>query len=149
MLMEKDDAWFMGEALKEARQAFEKNEVPIGAVIVCKKKIIARAHNQVELLNDATAHAEILALTSASAFLGSKYLPEAQLYVTLEPCLMCAAAIFWAKLGGLVYGAADNRYGFSSLNGKILHPKTRLATGIRAEECGGLMREFFKTKRKL
>ena len=142
------DDFFMQEALKEAKKAFDADEVPIGAVIVCGNKIIARAHNLTERLNDVTAHAEMQAITSASNFLNGKYLNECTLYVTLEPCVMCAGAIAWAQFGRLVYGAPDTKRGFNLLNEKnILHPKTEIKSGILKEECAILIRTFFQKKR--
>lgn len=143
------DEQYMQEALKEAQKAFEKDEVPVGAVIVMNDKIIARGHNQVELLNDSTAHAEILALTTAFNFLSSKYLPEATLYVTVEPCLMCSGALYWSKIGRIVYGATDEKNGYRRSTGhkNPFHPKTELAGGILKDECGRLMKDFFKSKR--
>lgn len=146
--MEKDDTHFMQEALKEARKAFALDEVPVGAVIVCEGKIIARAHNLSEKLTDATAHAEMQAFTSASSFLGGKYLNECTLYVTLEPCPMCAGASFWTQLGKIVYGAKDDKRGYTILNPQIIHPKTKIISGILAQECGDLVSEFFRAKRK-
>ena len=142
------DEYFMQEAIKEAKKAFAANEVPIGAVIVCKGKIIARAHNLTELLNDVTAHAEMQAITSASNFLNGKYLNDCSIYVTIEPCLMCAGAIFWAQFGKLVYGAQDTKRGFNLLSRKeILHPKTEIISGVLKEECAFLMKTFFLQKR--
>jgi tRNA(adenine34) deaminase len=151
------DEYFMQQALKEARQAFDEDEVPIGAVVVLNNKIIARGHNQTEMLNDSTAHAEILALTSAYSYLGAKYLPEATLYVTVEPCLMCCGALYWGKLGRIVYGASDEKSGglrfFTDEDGLIIpekwpfHPKTELVKDVLAEECGMLMKTFFRSKR--
>lgn len=146
--MQKDDTYFMQEALKEARKAFELDEVPVGAVIVCDGKIIARAHNLSEKLTDATAHAEMQAFTMASSFLGGKYLNECTLYVTIEPCPMCAGASFWAQLGKIVYGARDEKRGYSIFSNKLIHPKTKVVSGILTEECRELMKEFFKKKRK-
>ena len=137
----------MQEALKEARKAFDADEVPVGAVIVCEGRIIARAHNLSERLTDSTAHAEMQAFTSASSHLGGKYLKECTLYVTLEPCPMCAGASFWAQVGKIVYGAKDEKRGYSTLSKKIIHPKTKIVSGILAEECGKLMSDFFKKKR--
>ena len=137
----------MQEALKEARKAFELDEVPVGAVIVCERKIIARAHNLSEKLTDSTAHAEMQAFTMASSFLGGKYLKECTLYVTIEPCPMCAGASFWTQLGKIVYGAKDEKRGYSTISEKIIHPKTKIVSGILAEECGELMNFFFKKKR--
>ncbi|MDE3236831.1 MAG: nucleoside deaminase [Bacteroidota bacterium] len=144
-----NDEYFMQQALKEAEEAFDKDEVPVGAVVVVDNKIIARGHNQVELLNDATAHAEILALTSAFSFLGAKYLPEATLYVTLEPCLMCCGALYWSKIGRIVYGASDPKNGYQHLTKEHwpFHPKTVLTHGILEAECSFLMKSFFKNKR--
>lgn len=143
------DEYYMQQALKEAQKAFDKDEVPIGAVVVMQDKIIARAHNQVELLNDSTAHAEILALTTAYNFLGSKYLPDATLYVTIEPCLMCSGALYWSKIGRIVFGAPDdkNSYRKSTGNNNPFHPKTVITGGILEEECVSLMKNFFKSKR--
>lgn len=144
-----DDIYFMQQALKEACIAFEEDEVPVGAVVVINNKIIARGHNQVELLTDTTAHAEILALTSAFNFLGAKYLPDATLYVTLEPCLMCCGALYWSKIGGIVYGASDEKNGYKQITKENwpFHPKTKLTNGVLADECAQLMRSFFKSKR--
>jgi tRNA(adenine34) deaminase len=139
--------YFMREALKEAQVAFDKDEVPIGAVIVHKNKIIARAHNLVETLNDPTAHAEMQAITSATNTIGGKYLNECSLYVTVEPCSMCAAACFWAQIEILVYGANDEKRGFSTISEKLLHPKTQIIKGIIATEPAELMIEFFRRKR--
>ncbi|MBI4946940.1 MAG: nucleoside deaminase [Bacteroidetes bacterium] len=145
--MEKDDEYYMQEALKEARKAFELDEVPVGAVVVCDGKIIARAHNLSERLTDSTAHAEMQAFTSAASYLGGKYLNECTLYVTIEPCPMCAGASFWTQLGKIVYGAKDEKRGYSVLNDKIVHPKTKIVSGILKEECSELMKEFFRRKR--
>lgn len=134
---------FMKEAYKEALYAFKENEIPVGAVVVCKNKIIARAHNQTEVLNDVTAHAEMIALTSAANHLGSKYLNECELYVTLEPCVMCAGAIFWAQFGKLIYGASDIKRGFMTIGQKILHPKTEVIQGVMAKESEELIHKFF------
>lgn len=141
------DIHFMQEAYKEARRAFDEAEVPIGAVLVCKNKIVARAYNQVERLKDATAHAEILAITGASATLQSKYLKECTLYLTLEPCGMCAGAMFWSQLGKLVYGADDPKRGYTILNPGMLHPKTEVQKGLMAEECGKIIKDFFALRR--
>lgn len=158
-----DDEYYMQQALKEAQKAYLEEEVPIGAVIVMQNKIISRGYNQVEKLNDSTAHAEIIALTSAYNFLGSKYLPEASLYVTIEPCLMCAGALYWSKIGRVVYGADDEKNGALGLTcrtnavedsgtakkevRKILHPKTEIISGVCGAECRKLIRNFFKVKR--
>ncbi len=142
------DEQFMREALKEAQKAFDVDEVPVGAVIVCNNQIIARAHNLTECLNDVTAHAEMQGITSAANFLNGKYLNECTLYVTLEPCVMCAGAISWAQLGKLVYGASDTKRGFNLLNEKrVLHPKTIVRSGVLEEECAALMKTFFQKKR--
>jgi tRNA(adenine34) deaminase len=140
--------YFMGEALKEARKALENGEVPVGAVVVCQNKIIARAHNQTEQLNDATAHAEMLAITSASNYLGSKYLNECILYVTLEPCVMCAGALHWVQLQKLIYGAVDEQRGYSLIKKPLLHPKTEVLKGIAEQESKALLAQFFKRLRE-
>ncbi len=142
------DEYFMNEALKEARYAFEEDEVPIGAVIVMKNKIIARAHNLTEKLNDVTAHAEMQAFTSAANNLGAKYLQEATLYVTVEPCIMCAGASYWSQIQKIVIGTSDNKRGFSNIKEQILHPKTIVVNGILEEECKELMQRFFQLKRE-
>ena len=148
MLTVYSDTYYMQQALAEARKAFEAGEVPVGAVIVCDNRMVARAHNQTELLTDVTAHAEILALTAASSHLGSKYLPDCTLYVTLEPCVMCAGALAWAQMGRIVYGASDEKRGFMLSGGKaLLHPKPRLELGILEVECAALLKDFFKNKR--
>ena len=142
------DEEYMQVALKEAMKAFEKEEVPVGAIIVLQDKIIAKAYNQVELLTDSTAHAEIIALTSAYQFLGSKYLPGATLYVTIEPCLMCCGALYWSKISRVVYGASDEKNGYrKSTKANPFHPKTEITGGILADECAGLMKTFFKERR--
>lgn len=140
---------FMKQALVEAQKAFDKDEVPVGAVVVLKNRIIARAHNQVELLNDSTAHAEILALTTAFQYMGSKYLPEATLYVTLEPCLMCSGAMYWSKIGSIVFGAYDEKNGYRKSTGEHnpFHPKTLITGGVLKDECVQLMKLFFQNKR--
>jgi tRNA(adenine34) deaminase len=144
-----DDQYFMQQALVQARMAFEANEVPVGAVVVLQNRIIARGHNQVEQLTDATAHAEMLAITSAFHALGAKYLPDATLYVTLEPCLMCCGALFWGKIGRVVFGAPDPKNGFKSKTAPHwpLHPKTELVGGVLEVECAALMTAFFRNKR--
>ncbi len=141
------DEHFMREALKEAQKAFIADEIPVGAVVVCNKQIIARAHNLTERLNDATAHAEMQAFTSAENYLGSKYLNECTLYVTLEPCVMCAGAAFWTQIGEVVYGAKDEKRGFTLLGKKILHPKTKVRFGILETECSEILKEFFRKNR--
>ncbi len=147
MLTIHSDGYFMEQALREAEQAFREGEVPVGAVITCQNQIIARAHNRTEHLTDVTAHAEIIAMTAAADFLNSKYLTDCTLYVTLEPCVMCAGAIFWAQLGRIVYGAPDDKRGFMRFGRKILHPKTKVEYGIMQEECRDLLRAFFAGKR--
>jgi tRNA(adenine34) deaminase len=142
------DEYFMREALKEANKALAIGEVPVGAVVVCMNRIIARAHNQTEKLTDATAHAEMLAVTAASNHLGSKYLNECTLYVTLEPCVMCAGALHWVQLQKLVFGASDVQRGFSLVNSPLLHPRTELVKGVKAEESKKLINSFFKELRK-
>ncbi|HLU89993.1 MAG TPA: nucleoside deaminase [Cyclobacteriaceae bacterium] len=141
------DEYFMNEALKEANKAFEEGEIPVGAVVVCGKRIIARAYNQTEKLNDVTAHAEILAITAASVGLGSKYLNECKLYVTLEPCVMCAGASYWAKLQEIHFGAEDPRRGFAKIQEPLLHPRTKVHQGLLAVESKMLLDAFFKTLR--
>lgn len=141
------DEYFMREAYKEAEKAYTADEVPIGAVIVVNKKIISRAYNLTEKLNDVTAHAEMQAITSAANYLGSKYLVDCILYVTVEPCIMCAGALAWSQIGKIIYATSDNRRGFSSVNQKILHPKTEVVSGIMEEECKQLMKQFFQQKR--
>jgi tRNA(adenine34) deaminase len=155
--MPENDEYYMRQALKEAQKAYDEGEVPIGAVIVMQDKIIARAYNQVEKLNDSTAHAEIIALTSAYNYLGAKYLPEATLYVTIEPCLMCAGALYWSKIGKIVYAAEDEKNGYkkfltpgSSPHGEgrnPFHPKTEIISGVCKDECAALIKEFFKVRR--
>ncbi len=148
MLSVQSDQYFMQQALAEAQRAYESGEVPVGAVIVSEGRIIARAHNQTEQLTDVTAHAEILAITAASHHLGGKYLPTCTLYVTLEPCVMCAGALAWAQLGRLVYGASDDKRGFMLFGGKqLLHPKTKVELGVLEEECTRLLKAFFRSKR--
>ena len=146
------DEYYMQQALKEAQKAYEEDEVPVGAVVVMNERIIARGYNQVEKLTDSTAHAEIIALTAAFNFLGSKYLPEATLYVTVEPCVMCSGALYWSKIGRVVYGANDDKNGYSRITGREkklspFHPKTIIVAGILKEECALLMKDFFKAKR--
>lgn len=138
----------MREALKEARKAFDEGEIPVGAVVVCKNKVIARAHNQTERLNDATAHAEMLAVTAAANYLGSKYLDECALYVTLEPCAMCAGALHWSQLQRLVYSADDPQRGYQTVKSRLLHPRTEVVKGIRKEESKKLIEEFFRLLRE-
>lgn len=139
--------YYMREALKEAHRALLKDEIPVGAIVVCSDKIIARAHNLTETLNDVTAHAEMQAFTAAANHLGGKYLDQCTMYVTLEPCLMCAGASYWTQLGKIIYGAADLKRGFTLVSKKILHPKTEVTKGILAAECAALLTDFFKKKR--
>ncbi len=145
--MKLDDQYFMKQALKEAEKAFDRDEVPVGVVIVCDNKVIARAHNLTETLVDVTAHAEMQAITMAANVLGGKYLTDCTLYVTLEPCVMCAGAISWAQLGRVVYGAADEKKGYHTYSHSVFHPKTEITSGILAEECASLLKDFFKSKR--
>lgn len=153
------DEYFMLQALKEAKKAYDEDEVPVGAVVTLNDKIISRGHNQVERLNDPTAHAEIIALTSAFNFLGSKYLPEASIYITVEPCLMCAGALYWCKIMKVVYGAPDTKNGYRKyiepcptleqigVAPRPFHPKTIVIDGVLSLECASLMKDFFKAKR--
>lgn len=141
------DEHFMKEALKEAQKAFNEDEVPVGAVVVCDNKIIARAHNMTERLNDVTAHAEMLAFTSATDFLGGKYLNECTLYVTLEPCVMCAGASYWTQLKKIVFAASDEKRGFERISPSLLHPKTQVVKGILETESAQLLQTFFQKKR--
>ena len=147
MLSTTNDTYFMQQAFIEARKAFDAGEVPVGAVIVCEGRIIARGFNQTERLNDVTAHAEIIAMTAATDYLGSKYLDECTLYVTLEPCPMCAGALAWAQLSSLVFAASDDKRGFMRFGKELLHPKTKVAMGMMQDECGHLIKQFFKEKR--
>ena len=142
-----DDTYFMRQALAEARKASEKDEIPVGAIVVAGTRIIARAHNLTETLHDVTAHAEMQALTAAANTLDSKYLDGCTLYVTLEPCIMCAGATFWTQIGRIVYGASDPKRGFRQNGGNILHPKTSVTGGVLEEECSLLLTDFFKGKR--
>jgi tRNA(adenine34) deaminase len=143
-----DDAYFMREALKEAKEAENKDEVPVGAVIVYNNRIIARAHNQVETLKDTTAHAEMLAFTAATEFVGGKYLNDCVLYVTLEPCVMCAGAAYWTRIMKIVYAANDEKRGYSKIKENILHPKTEIIKGVLEKESKDLLKNFFQNKRK-
>jgi len=142
-----DDEYFMKRALAEAEQAFREGEIPVGAVVVCQNKIIARAYNQTETLTDVTAHAEMLAVTSATGWLGGKYLTGCTLYVTLEPCVMCAGALGWTQIERIVWGAADPKRGFQKFAPEALHPKTVVSGGILANECEELLRSFFEARR--
>jgi tRNA(adenine34) deaminase len=146
-MAESKDEHFMRAAIDEAMKAFDKQEVPVGAVVVCNDVIIARAHNLTETLNDPTAHAEMQAITAAAGWIRGKYLTDCTIYVTLEPCAMCAAAIGWSQAGRLVYGADDPKKGFTLLKGALLHPKTEVTTGILEKQCGKMVSEFFKSKR--
>lgn len=141
------DEYFMRRALDQARMAFDRDEVPVGAVVVCRDRIIARAHNLTETLHDVTAHAEMQAITAAAESLGGKYLDVCTLYVTVEPCVMCAGAIGWAQLGRIVYGASDPKRGFSAFAPHALHPKTQVMGGVLEEECAQILKDFFKGKR--
>ncbi len=138
---------YMRKALEQARMAFDRDEVPVGAIVVCNDRIIARGHNLTETLNDVTAHAEMQAITAAANALGGKYLDVCTLYVTVEPCVMCAGAIGWSQLGRLVYGTADPKRGYSVYAPNALHPRTQVTTGVLEEECAQLMKDFFKRKR--
>lgn len=142
-----DDTRYMQMALDEAAKAYDQGEVPVGAVVVCKGRVIARAHNLTEMLTDVTAHAEMQAVTSAANYLGGKYLVDCTLYVTVEPCIMCAGALGWAQLGRLVYGAADEKRGFQRFAPQALHPKTEVVAGVLGEECAALMKQFFSQRR--
>ncbi|MFC2086734.1 nucleoside deaminase [Bacteroidota bacterium] len=141
------DEFFMKEALKQARLAIEKDEVPVGAVIVCNNQVIAKAHNSMEMLNDSTAHAELIAITSACHALGSKYLNECTIYVTVEPCVMCSGAIFWSQLSRLVYGAPDEKAGFTKYNPTMLAQRINIKRGVLEDECAHIISSFFKSKR--
>ena len=141
------DEYYMRCALEQARRALERDEIPIGAVVVCEGRIIARGSNMTEMLHDVTAHAEMLAITSAASLLHGKYLTQCTLYVTVEPCVMCAGAIGWAQISRVVYGASDPKRGFTVFAPKALHPRTQVAAGILEEECAALMRDFFQSKR--
>lgn len=142
------DERYMRKALEEARRAFDADEIPVGAVVVCGDQIIARGHNLTEMLHDVTAHAEMQAITAAAEHLGGKYLDVCTLYVTVEPCIMCAGAIGWSQLGRLVYGASDPKRGYSFFAPQALHPKTKVVSGVLEKECGALMKEFFQRKRR-
>lgn len=149
MIIQTGDEHFMRQALKEAEQAFKVDEVPVGAVIICQDRIIARGHNLTERLNDVTAHAEMQSITAASEFLGGKYLKECTLFVTLEPCVMCAGALHWSQLGRIVFGAFDEKAGYRRIGGSLLHPKTQVTGGVLEAECSDLLKAFFKRKRAL
>ncbi|GET20884.1 nucleoside deaminase [Prolixibacter denitrificans] len=147
MLEPFSDEYFMKQALNEAQKAFDMGEIPVGAVVVCQNRIVARAHNLTETLNDVTAHAEMQAITAAANMLGGKYLNECTLYVTLEPCVMCAGALGWSQIGRIVYGAEDEKRGFQKFAAKAIHPKTALLGGIMEAECSTLVKDFFLSKR--
>lgn len=142
------DVYFMNEALKEARKALEMDEVPIGAVVVCGGKVVSRGHNMTQRLNDVTAHAEMIAITAAANYLGAKYLADCTLYVTIEPCVMCAGACSWAQAGRVVFGARDIKKGYSTIATGIMHPRTKVTGGINEDECGSLVSSYFSSKRK-
>lgn len=143
-----DDQYFMKQALLEAEKAFERGEVPVGVVVVCKDRIIARAHNLTETLTDVTAHAEMQAITAAASAIGGKYLSDCTLYVTVEPCVMCVGAIAWSQMGTLVFGAEDEKRGYQRYAPEALHPKTVVKKGVMADECATLMKQFFASKRR-
>ncbi|MCZ2101605.1 MAG: nucleoside deaminase [Chitinophagales bacterium] len=142
------DDYFMQQAILEAQKGAEADEIPVGAIIVCQNKIIARAHNQTEVLQDVSAHAEMIAITSAASYLGSKYLTECTMYITLEPCVMCAGALYWSQISRIVYGASDEKRGFMRYGKELLHPSTKLEYGIKHDACAQLMTRFFEKKRK-
>lgn len=146
--MENNHEKYMFDALREAQRAAAEDEVPIGAVIVCQGRIIAKGHNMTERLNDPTAHAEMIAITAATEAVGGKYLNDCTLYVTVEPCPMCAGALAWSQIGKVVYGASDPKRGFSRFSPSLMHPKAEIVSGIMAEECGNIVSEFFQRKRK-
>ena len=146
-IMEQDER-YMKDALREAQAAAAEDEVPIGAVITCRGRIIGKGHNMTERLNDPTAHAEMIAITAATEAMGGKYLSDCTLYVTVEPCPMCAGALAWSQIGRMVYGASDPKRGFSQFSPSLMHPKTEVVSGVLAEECGGMVTEFFRNKRK-
>ncbi len=146
-MIDKSEEYYMKQALQEAKKAYDRGEIPVGAIIVCNDQIIARAHNLTETLNDVTAHAEMQAITSAANVLGGKYLIDCTLFVTLEPCIMCAGALSWSQITKIVFGAYDDKKGFSSNSETILHPKTELVSGVLKEECSDLLKMFFKMRR--
>lgn len=143
----KDDERFMSMALDEARLAMSEGEIPVGAVMVCRGRVVARAHNQTEALNDVTAHAEMIAITSAANLIGGKYLTDCTLYVTVEPCSMCASALGWAHVSRVVYGASDEKRGYRRLAPGVIHPKTIVSAGVLSDDCAALMKEFFRERR--
>ena len=142
-----EDSKYMAEALREAKAALEEGEIPIGAVVICRGRIIGKGHNMTERLHDATAHAEMIAITAATEAMGGKYLSDCTLYVTVEPCPMCAGALNWSQIGRIVYGAIDPKRGYSQFSPSLLHPKTQVSAGVLAEECAELITGFFKDKR--
>ncbi len=146
-IFDNEDELYMQQALREAKEAYDEGEIPIGAVVVCNGQIVARAHNNTERLHDVTAHAEMIAYTAAANTLGSKYLPECTLYVTVEPCPMCAGAAWWTQIGRIVYGASDKKRGFERMGRAMLHPKTEVTSGVMEEECAALMKDFFRKMR--
>jgi tRNA(adenine34) deaminase len=145
---ERTEEEYMREAYKEAVYAYEEGEIPVGAIVVCNNKIIARGHNQTEALNDVTAHAEMIVLTAAENYLGNKYLNECDIYITLEPCVMCAGAMFWAQFNKVVFGCHDPRQGYTKIKENVLHPRTKLVSGILQEECEALLKKFFLNLRR-
>ncbi len=147
MLTVLSDTYFMDLAIAEAKKAMADDEVPVGAVVVCEGSVIARSYNESEKLLDATAHAELIAITAASSYLGSKWLPQCTMFVTLEPCVMCAGALYWSRIGRLVYGASDDKHGFMRYGKQLLHPKTKVEFGIRHDTCQQLLQQFFLRKR--
>ena len=142
------DEYFMKAALGEAKEAYSRDEVPVGAVVVCNNKIIARAHNLTETLNDPTAHAEMQVITAATSYLGGKYLKDCTVYITLEPCTMCAGALYWCQPDRIVYGASDDKKGYTVFNKQVLHPKTLVKQGVMENECSAILKEFFASKRE-
>lgn len=146
-MVSQEDEYYMGLALMQAQKALEEEEIPVGAVVVCQGRIVAKAYNQTEVLTDVTAHAEMIAITSAAQTIGAKYLKDCTMYVTLEPCLMCAGALYWSQLGRLVYGAKEEKRGFERVGQSVLHPKTDILGGVRAEESESLLKEFFSMRR--
>lgn len=146
-IIENPDGYFMQQALLEARKAYDEGEIPVGAVVVSHSRILARAHNNTEMLHDVTAHAEMMALTAAAEALGAKYLTDCTLYVTLEPCVMCAGALGWSQIGRIVYGAGDAKRGFERYGREMLHPKTEVCSGVMQDECMALLKQFFKERR--
>ncbi len=149
MILQTNDEYYLRQALKEAEQAFKADEVPVGVVVVCNDRIVARGHNLTERLNDVTAHAEMQAITAAANDMGGKYLRDCTLYVTLEPCVMCAGAMYWAQLGRVVFGAFDEKAGYRRIGGALLHPKSQVTGGVLEAECADLLKAFFKRKRAL